>query len=666
MAFRKFFIVTVLIFFAMAGGATRAQWRIVAPNLVPAQQNAHAMCFRDGILWIVANSLYKSLDTGLSWSVVSNPAGILLDVDFFDTTHGIIATTNNSYLTSDGGKSLKPLGHGANSACFGKDTLTLGIADVGNNVLAVTSDGGKTWMSNPTVEIPLCVRRSSVSSAMNGSSTMNGALLFFSGTKPQGYLTWTSDAGTTWNTGTAGIDWDSWSFAPDSCDPNRIYLSHEDAGAVSQRKNTDLFSKIILSTDLGNTWQVVVSNIEPFFCGSVAVGKEAIYCPTLTSGIFRSLDKGMTWSSINGPNNTYDSRLISAIDDNIIVAMDSLGNVWRTDNSGGDSVKQMPGLGTLTLSTHTLFISDTLSCGGFATEPIIMQHGGCLPLFVARATIVGADAPSYRIAFFGADSIAIAFEPQESGSYQSDLVLTLGDGTTDTVVLGGTSVGGNAPVDMATSDEKTDTIGGAVSVPIQFNGLQGAENIDVTMHYAGADLVYDSSVDPAGMKVDVIGDEWPGRSMLHFMNVQSGIIAGYARFTVFSDSTDKPVVTFDSVQIQAAGCKYQTPAPVSSTITPVQGCGVPIISELLTTGHVANLSIIPNPTMGDAFISSSSDLGNATIEIYDMLGALRSQTEMTLTANAPSQLTLPQADGMYTIRVRSAAGVFSGRVIVRR
>ncbi len=646
MTFRKS-IVILLTLLALASSETRAQWKIV-PNI--SVSNIGAMCFCDGVLWLYSDSLYKSLDSGLTWIGVTQVPGIPKDVDFIDASHGVFSASGATFLTSDGGMTLVELPFGSYSACFGKDTLTIGVAEQINTFFAVSSDGGNSWTNDAARGEPICVRRSP-----------NGSFIFYSGSKPGGgFLTLTSDRGASWTSATGGVDWDSWSFAPDSCDPNRIYLSHEDG--VSQ---TDKFSKLYLSTDLGNSWTVVVEDSEPFFSGSVAEGKEAIYCPSVAQGVFRSLDRGMTWSSIGGPSSSFDTRLISAIDDNIIVAVDSQGNVWRTTNSGGDSVKLMPGLGTLTLSTDSLFTADTLNCGDSAVEPITTQSAGCVPPFVARATVVGTDSANYHVAFTGADSISVIFKPQEAGQFRSNLLLTLGDGTTDTVALGGTIIGGDFPISMMTADQKTDTIGATVSVPIQFNGLVGAENIDVVMHYTG-DVVYLGSFDLTGVSDTVPGQQEPGRSMLHLANAQSGVVAGYARFNVFSDSTDKPVVTFDSVQIQAAGCKYQIPAPVTSTITPVQGCGVPIISELLTTGQITNLSIIPNPTTGDVFISSSSDLGNTTVEIYDMLGTLRSQTEMTLTANSPAQLTLPSADGMYTIHVRSAAGVFSGRVIVHR
>jgi photosystem II stability/assembly factor-like uncharacterized protein len=614
------------------------------------------MCFRDGVVWIAADTLYKSLDTGLTWTAVNNIIGSVHDVDFIDKRHGIISSASETYLTSDGGVTLPPLGFGvgAYSGCFGKDSLTIGLAEIyGPGPLAVSTDGGKTWIHHATTGQGFCVRRSS-------ALTMNSTLFFYQGSQATGgSLTWTNDQGNTWSFGSSSIDWDSYSFAPDSCDPNRIYVSHEDAA-----KPTDVFSKIYLTADLGNTWKAVVSNREPYFSGSVAVGKEAVYCPTVANGIFRSLDKGMTWISIGGPSVTWDTRLISAINDNIIIAADTLGNIWRTNNSGGDSVTLQPGLGTLTLSTHSVFSTDTLACGDSATGTIITQSFGCVPPFVASAQIVGGDSLSYRLISIGAGSITVLFEPADLGAHQSKLILTLGDGTTDTVALGGNSIGGNNPLTMSTADQKTDTIGGTVNVPIQFNGLLGVENVDVVMHFTG-DVVYDSSVDLLGGKIDVAGEEWQGRSKLHLASVRSGVVAGYARFNVFSDSSSKPVVTFDSVQIQAAGCKYQMPPPVSSTITPLQGCGTQLISELMTTGHVT-LSIHPNPSSGEVLLSSSADLDDATVEIYDMLGTERSQTALTLKANVTAQLSLPQSDGMYTIRVRSAAGVFSSRVIVQR
>ncbi len=637
-------------------GDIHAQWRIVAPNLIPSQNLGNAMCFRDGVVWIAADKLYKSLDTGLTWTEVNNNIGMVHDVDFIDSLHGIISSVSETYLTSNGGDSLRSLGFesGAYSGCFGKDSLTIGLAEIfGSGTLAVSTDGGITWIHHAASGQGFCVRRSWE------SSPAKGTLFFYEGSKAGGALTWTNDEGVTWSYGVSSIDWDSYSFAPDSCDPNRIYVSHEDAA-----KPTDVFSKIYLTTDLGNSWLVVAQNLEPYFSGSVAAGKQSVYCPTVANGIFRSLDKGLTWKSIGGPSVTWDTRLISAINDNIIIAADTLGNIWRTNNSGGDSVTLQPGLGTLTLSTHSLFSTDTLACGDSATGTIITQSFGCVPPFVASAQIVGGDSLSYRLISIGAGSITVLFEPADLGAHQSMLILTLGDGTTDTVALGGNSIGGNNPLTMSTADQKTDTIGATVSVPIQFNGLLRAENVDVVMHYTG-DVVYDSSVDLLGAKIDIAGEEWQGRSMLHLTNVRSGVIAGYARFNVFSDSSSKPVVTFDSVQIQAAGCKYQVPPPVSSTITPVQGCGTQLISELMTTGHVT-LSIHPNPSSGEVLLSSSLDLGDATVEIYDMLGTERSQTAVTLHANVPAQLALPQSDGMYTLRIRSAAGVFSERVIVRR
>ena len=231
------------------------------------------MCFCDGILWIAADNLYQSLDSGLTWSVVNNIPGESLDVDFIDRSHGIIASSSETYLTSDGGLTLPPFQFGSRSACFGKDTLTIGAANLefGTGTLAITRDCGKTWANYPSTD-PYCVRR-----------LANKTLAFFWGASPGAYLSTTSDQGATWNVGAMSIDWDSYSFAPDSCDQNRIYLSHDNVSAVKSGRYKDTLSKIILTTDLGNTWQTVVSNPEPFFAGSVVTGRQTVYCPTIAN-----------------------------------------------------------------------------------------------------------------------------------------------------------------------------------------------------------------------------------------------------------------------------------------------------------------------------------------------------------------------------------------------
>ncbi len=96
-----------------------------------------------------------------------------------------------------------------------------------------------------------------------------------------------------------------------------------------------------MSTDGGLTWSVSVNNPTKYFAGNVVEGPNTVFAQTVSEvseGIFRSTDHGLAWTNIGGPSATGDTRLITAIDDNHIVASDVDGSIWITSNSGGDSI----------------------------------------------------------------------------------------------------------------------------------------------------------------------------------------------------------------------------------------------------------------------------------------------------------------------------------------
>jgi hypothetical protein len=146
------------------------------------------------------------------------------------------------------------------------------------------------------------------------------------------------------------------------------------------------------------------------------------------------------------------------------------------------------------------------------------------------------------------------------------------------------------------------------------------------------------------------------------------VIAGYARFTVFADSVARPQVTFDSLDVLSAvsPCEYTLPAPATSIITPPSGCGTTILSRFIEDSDRLILSIRPNPTMGDVELTSSLDLGNAEVEIYNVLGVKRADLWVTLSKDAPALLSMPDGAGIYYVRVNSTAGVRSMNVIVAK
>lgn len=171
--------------------------------------------------------------------------------------------------------------------------------------------------------------------------------------------------------------------------------------------------------------------------------------------------------------------------------------------------------------------------------------------------------------------------------------------------------------------------------------------------------------------MDVPGQKWPGRSELSITGATSGAILGYAKFNVFNDSNEASIVgdaahaTFDSVTVltQTSPCEYTMAAPATSTITTLSGCSIPILSQLIHLGVGPTFSIVPNPTSGYVWLSSNTDVGDVTMEVYDILGVEQNTISTKLSASTPVELLLPNHSGVYSVRVHSAFGVQTLRVL---
>ncbi len=188
------------------------------------------------------------------------------------------------------------------------------------------------------------------------------------------------------------------------------------------------------------------------------------------------------------------------------------------------------------------------------------------------------------------------------------------------------------------------------------------------MHY-DKELTYHGSYSPANVQLDIPGEGWSGRSKLHIAQAKPDIVLGYARFDVFNDSlTPQFHVTFDSVTVltAVAPCQYILPASVTSTITPPSGCSIQTLSRFMHDGTLPQLSIIPNPTSGNISITSTSDLGEVSVAVYDMLGVKRSVGSLSLGKNSPAKLMLPVGNGVYDVRVSSAEKNWDLRVVVSK
>ena len=655
---RLLLVLTLLLVLATSSGA---QWKNVAPNLIHQADQFGAMQFRDGIVWAGGDqSLWSSTDGGLTWTKnTAFPGAQIKDIVFYNKSIGLVATKGNMYLTTDGGKSwtsefsdleLRKAGFGAAS------TIMYGLDYDGSFYRSF--DGGKNWSASV---IPIDAR----SFAVARDGTIYAQASTGSSGNPLGTVIVSNDNGTTWTSGGQSFQYDCYSLAVDSCDTKHLVLVNEHAFDLPTGTGV-----LLTSADGGLTWQQTDSHSFPYFSGAMTTNGDAAIVGTLgTDGELRSMDKGQTWNSIGGPALGSDTRNLAIINDNTILAADNSGSIWLTTNGGGDSVSYTgPFDGTVAFSTDSLFQGDTLRCDS-ATLPLYTVDSGCHPPLPQQYRITGPDAASFRVIDQADDSVAVQFVPGHSGAMNATLVVTLANGIDSSISLCGFS----APPEMlafdaSTLNVQTDTIGGDVSVPIKIDGLLRPEIVELVLHYPLADLVYDGSSDRSGMKVDIPGEAWPGRAKLRIVDDTPGTVAAYAHFNVFSDTNYHPQITFDSVDIPTAlsSCSYSLPPAVTATIYPLEGCGDQLLSRWVHLGKVPLLRIQPNPSNGVITISSSQDLGTATIEAMDALGTLRARFQVSITNDAPAQLLLPFESGVYYIRVISGSNEESVPVVIAR
>ncbi|MFI5263006.1 MAG: T9SS type A sorting domain-containing protein [Candidatus Kapaibacterium sp.] len=645
--FASFLFAALLVLIAEKDAC--GQWKNVAPNLVSMGQSFGCLTYKDGILWAGNKDLWFSQDSGKIWQKSNFNSTNIYDIDFFDRNNGLVSTMGNGlFLTRDGGQSwinINPTTFWKVSFNNSKDI----IHGTAYGYFYTSTDGGVTW------------RTSVVTNYYATCSTIlkSGVIVIFGGF-PKGGASFSSDLGITWKNSPAIVDGDCNTISSDSCNPDRLYLLNENYASPG-----DGFSKIYVSTDAGQTWMLESSHPVKYYSGTLSNSQNAIFAASINYGIERSTDRGLSWKNYAGPTSNGDSRSIACLNDNILFALDGNGSVWATFNSGGDSLSSFPGNGILNLSQKILFTLDTVRCSGISRFSKI-SLSGCNPPMIIRSEIRGKDSLSYSIIPLAGDSIGITLDPKDSGQQDAILLLALNDGTVDTIVLSGYNMPPHT-LSMTTHDQSTDTVGGSISIPISIDGLDHAEDIDLVLEY-NQELTYHGSFSPANITLDVPNEQWIGRSKLHIPQAKSNTILGYARFDVFNDSSSKSQVTFDSVTVLTAisPCQYILPASVTSTITGPSGCGSDIISRFMHNGSMPQLSIIPNPTGGEISISSTGDLGQCSVAIYDMLGNQKGMNMMTISQNAPAKLALPAANGVYNVRVRSAGKSWDLRVVVSR
>jgi photosystem II stability/assembly factor-like uncharacterized protein len=611
----------VLLLLVVLPFDSEAQWKIVA-TLPNGNTGLGAMCFRDGRIWIADGGIMRSDDSGTTWSFINN-LSTPYDLQFLDQSNGIACCQNGTYTTADGGRTWKLLTlRSATSACFVGSTRNVVLLNRSGSV-DITKDGGITWSVLNQNGFSFYV-----------TTMRDGSILYFSGTSAGGYLTRSTDLGFSWRKSAAGIDWDSYTFAVDSCDDARVYLSNEDG--VSP---TDQFSQVFVTGDLGNSWSQPIAMPIPFFCGSIAVTKNAIFCPTVADGVYRSVDHGQTWKTIGGPSNGNDTRLIAAINDNIIIATDILGNIWRTTNSGGDSVR--PKTTVIVNPSLAQIKPGVLPCSSGTVK--LRMNALCDPLPQSSFKFRGKDSLNFIATGISTDSVQITFEPDSAKVYSTNLEISFSNG--EIIEIPVVAQGLPRPtITFSTSNVSNDTIGGSIYLPINVDSTSFLGSVDLSVRYDTTSLVYAGSYSP-GSTVDATTTRTPGLAHIQLAKAASNILnraVGYAVFKIFPK---------DNAHVCALAN-----SPIVSTVCGKLGCGTPLLSGYLRYGSLPHFDVVPNPSNGVTSIQSDVDLGEVTIEIFDALGNRVDRTITNLSAAHPVIVhSEPYPAGAYQIRILASS-----------
>jgi hypothetical protein len=261
------------------------------------------------------------------------------------------------------------------------------------------------------------------------------------------------------------------SLIADSCDPTHVLItkrltfdsSWEEAvlplGSLdSNGRDTtvaDILTTAMFTSDGGYSWHdCPLPSIDSLSYTPLVASRHAVYAQTYRNGIVRTMDFGQSWKEIGGPSNGVSNArgvdwgfaatgMLCTINDNIVIAVDTNGNVWRTMNGGGDSIPSaMLDSNMLFASPSSLFVGDTSSPCKVATETVNIA-GVCGHQNILGVTVVGHDSSNYLLQHTPAtptpslDSIVVSLLADSDRDYHASLVLKLDDGTERTIILGG-------------------------------------------------------------------------------------------------------------------------------------------------------------------------------------------------------------------------------------
>ncbi|HZK75878.1 MAG TPA: hypothetical protein VFD13_03130, partial [Candidatus Kapabacteria bacterium] len=609
-------MLAVMLLFAAADGA-RGQWKIVAPKaLASIFSSDGVICYRDGIIWAGGGNLVFSKDSGTSWNS-GNYSGATVGMKFFNRDIGVLSAGGRElFLTKDGGLDWTP----ATTIAGTSSTIDVGFGTSANILygveeemgLAISTDAGLSWQLTPIAGLVLAIaqNKSGMIYVTAGPFSDPGILL--------GQLYSSSDAGQSWKSAAGLFDEDCFSMTIDSCDPARFYIANENNAWTG-----DGYSHIYVSSNTGQTWNADFTLPSPYLIGSIANSSHAIYAGTLSDGIIRSTDRGVTWKSIGGPGCGPDSRNVCVINDNIIFAFDSIA----LPQGSGDSALVTPSR-PVTLTQSSCTSADT-------SVPIAIDGCGASTGSLDSLWLTGsaafqiADPRAAPRAMATIDSILVSY----TGSRGPDTAILhlrydLGSGARDTTIqLIGTITSPLLAQPAQLHREAASAYFGQIdSLPLAVD-MSSRINLDSIWPYLDniqATYSWDSSVVSYGGYVPPSG--WTLMSFSSHANTVDFEVQNHT--PTVSNPMDLGMALFYPISTQLASSWVELPR----FVVDVGGQALSICVSENEDSHWAvktlgapsgvagappskrnQFSLYPNPSDGNVWITSSNTIGRVTI-----------------------------------------------------
>ncbi len=322
--------------------------------------------------------LLKTTDGGQIWNAAiledfTGDQGIQ-DIIMLDRLHGYAcggAGTTSVWQTQDGGLTWQSIVKESKFAVSIRKTAAgILLTNFYGADIEAAFDGAtfNSIFSNPSPDSFL---------GMDFTDALHGVAVGSYRTKAPWY--YTEDGGKTWNP--TSVNMESWSIygQPNS---NNFFAVPEEWTSTTDPEPSSCYR----STDLGKTWNTI-SHFKQRMNGTVIGIKDILYTQTYqaysqTGGLFRSLDSGITWVPIGGPNNFNDTRF-SIIPKNCSTAVLYVGGDDHILYKAYEdlSISKEPGLKLLSTSTGMINLGLLSYCKEIDTA-LTLSNTGCSPLHI--------------------------------------------------------------------------------------------------------------------------------------------------------------------------------------------------------------------------------------------------------------------------------------------